>query len=92
MKLLDTAEEQCNELGAKHAQLGKDKRQLKEAIEQLDEKKKRELLAAHKQISSVSINLIAYTHITCIYLRILVQFIPHFCQELMLNLYRQLGQ
>ena len=62
MKLLDTAEQQYHELEAKHAQLEKDKKQLYETIEQLDEKKKRELIAAHKQISQVCflINRIIY--------------------------------
>lgn len=65
MKLLDTAEQQFNELGAKHAQLDKDKKQLYEAIEQLDEKKRRELVAAHKQISAVlfAIKNHNYSHI-----------------------------
>ena len=53
MHLLDTAEGQCQELDAKRSQLVKDKKQLYETIEQLDERKKRELIAAHKQISNV---------------------------------------
>ncbi|KAL7074740.1 hypothetical protein ACQ4LE_005470 [Meloidogyne hapla] len=50
--LLDTAEGQCQELDAKRSQLVKDKKQLYDTIEQLDERKKRELIAAHKQISN----------------------------------------
>lgn len=52
MHLLDTAEGQCQELDVKRSQLVKDKKQLYDTIEQLDERKKRELIAAHKQISN----------------------------------------
>ncbi|CAK5079295.1 unnamed protein product [Meloidogyne enterolobii] len=52
MHLLDTAEGQCQELDIKRSQLVKDKKQLYDTIEQLDERKKRELIAAHKQISN----------------------------------------
>ncbi|KAF7636433.1 Structural maintenance of chromosomes protein [Meloidogyne graminicola] len=52
MHLLDTAEGQCQELDAKRLQLVKDKKQLFETIEQLDDRKKKELIAAHKQIST----------------------------------------
>lgn len=59
MHLLDTAEGQCQELDAKRLQLVKDKKQLFETIEQLDDRKKKELIAAHKQISTVIFNLLA---------------------------------
>jgi len=63
MHLLDTAEGQCQELDVKRSQLVKDKKQLYDTIEQLDERKKRELIAAHKQISNVLIlNCLSLTH------------------------------
>ncbi|KAI1711939.1 structural maintenance of chromosomes protein 2 [Ditylenchus destructor] len=51
MNLLGTAEEQCRELENKRQQLEKDKKQLYDAIKQLDTKKQNELIAAHELIS-----------------------------------------
>jgi len=51
MRMLGTAEEQCNELTSKRDQLEKDKKQLMETIDALDHKKKTELITAHKKIS-----------------------------------------
>lgn len=42
---------QCQELEKKRQQLEKDKKHLYDAIKQLDEKKNRELIKAHEQIS-----------------------------------------
>ncbi|KAL3086014.1 hypothetical protein niasHT_030438 [Heterodera trifolii] len=51
MESLATAEKELNELLSKRQQLELDKKKLFDAIEQLDDKKRTELLAAHKQIS-----------------------------------------
>uniref|UniRef100_A0A914IB66 SMC hinge domain-containing protein n=1 Tax=Globodera rostochiensis TaxID=31243 RepID=A0A914IB66_GLORO len=52
MDSLGTAENELNELLNKRQQLEKDKKQLYDAIEQLDEKKRTELLTAHKKITA----------------------------------------
>ena len=52
MHLLDTAEERFAELEMKREQLVKDKQLLYDTIKQLDDKKRSELLIAHKQISA----------------------------------------